>query len=69
MRELRDRCLTVCTPTAAHVHSCSERWHESDEQQVVTCGRPAFFFKQRIENGRKVETPALDGRQWMEWPA
>jgi protein gp37 len=28
----------------------------------------AFFFKQQIVNGRKVECPELDGRQWMEFP-
>ena len=37
-----------------------------------TCGgtgkRTAFFYKQQIVNGRKVECPELDGRQWMEFP-
>lgn len=28
----------------------------------------AFFYKQHIENGRKVETPELDGRTWTEFP-
>ena len=28
----------------------------------------AFFYKQRIEDGRKIETPVLDGRRWMEFP-
>ncbi len=28
----------------------------------------AFFYKQKIHNGKKVETPELDGRRWMEFP-
>lgn len=28
----------------------------------------AFFFKQEIVNGRKVELPELDGRVWAEFP-
>jgi protein gp37 len=28
----------------------------------------AFFFKQAFEDGRKVERPFLDGRQWLEEP-
>ena len=27
-----------------------------------------FFFKQDAVNGRKVHTPELDGRTWMEYP-
>jgi protein gp37 len=26
----------------------------------------AFFYKQRLENGHKVETPELDGQRWTE---
>ena len=29
----------------------------------------AFFFKQKLENGRKISLPELDGRQWAEFPA
>jgi protein gp37 len=28
----------------------------------------AFFFKQRVENGKKVPTPELDGRVWTQMP-
>lgn len=29
----------------------------------------AFFYKQNAVNGRKLPTPELDGRQWMEMPS
>lgn len=29
----------------------------------------AFFFKQNVIKGIKIETPELDGRKWMEFPA
>lgn len=34
------------------------------------CGRAkvAFFYKQKLEDGAKVETPVLDGKQWVEYP-
>lgn len=28
----------------------------------------AFFYKQKISQGKKIETPELDGRQWTEFP-
>jgi len=32
-------------------------------------GNVPFFYKQRVlATGRKIETPELDGRQWMEFP-
>lgn len=44
-----------------------EDWARSLRDQCS--GYPtAFFYKQRIENGRKVETPELDGRRWTEFP-
>ncbi len=30
--------------------------------------KTAFFFKQKIIGGRKVELPELDGRVWAEFP-
>ncbi len=29
----------------------------------------AFFYKQNIVDGKKTETPELDGRRWIEFPA
>ncbi len=51
-----------------------EDWARSLRDQCdqhTDMGRPwsrAFFYKQKIENGRKVETPELDGRRWTEFP-
>ena len=43
-----------------------EAWIRSLRDQCA--GKAAFFYKQRIENGRKVETPELDGVRWVEFP-
>jgi protein gp37 len=45
-----------------------EAWVRDIRDQCESLG-VAFFYKQRIENGRKVELPILDGRQWAEFPA
>jgi protein gp37 len=42
-------------------------WVRSLRDQTKAAGA-AFFFKQAFENGRKVELPMLDGRQWEEYP-
>ena len=57
VRELRDACLNVCGTCLSH-----EGIRPSCE------ARPAFFYKQQIAGGRKIECPELDGRQWMEFP-
>lgn len=44
-----------------------DEWVRLLRSQCQTSGT-AFFFKQRIEGGRKVELPELDGRQWAEFP-
>jgi protein gp37 len=36
--------------------------------QCVAAG-VAFFYKQKIEAGKKIGPPLLDGRRWMEFPA
>lgn len=45
----------------------NEEWTRSLRDQCQTAGIP-FFYKQRIESGRKVETPELDGRIWTQFP-
>jgi protein gp37 len=45
----------------------SEDWVRSLRDQCQAQG-VAFFYKQRIENGRKISTPELDGRRWVEFP-
>jgi protein gp37 len=44
-----------------------EDWVRSLRDQCVAAG-VAFFYKQKIEAGKKIGTPLLDGRRWMEWP-
>jgi protein gp37 len=47
---------------------CDLDWVRSIRDQCVRQG-VAFFWKQWVENGRKVELPQLDGRTWREFPA
>lgn len=44
-----------------------EDWVRSIHDQCVQAGIP-FFYKQRVEQGRKISLPKLDGRQWAEMP-
>lgn len=44
-----------------------EGWMRSARDQCVWSKTP-FFYKQRIEDGRKIEMPELDGRTWAEFP-
>lgn len=44
-----------------------EAWVRSARDQAVAAG-VAFFYKQRIEGGRKISLPMLGDRQWSEVP-
>jgi len=44
-----------------------EDWVRSLRDQCTAAG-VKFFYKQRLERGRKVSLPVLDGRQWAEFP-
>lgn len=44
-----------------------EDWVRSLRDQCAAAG-VRFFYKQRLERGRKVSLPMLDGRQHAEWP-
>jgi protein gp37 len=66
VRELRDACLGCATYASDGCDGSVDRSLCRDCDGAE--GRPAFFFKQAIVNGRKVECPELDGRQWMEFP-
>lgn len=46
---------------------CDLAWVRSLRDQCVDAGVP-FFWKQHVENGRKIGLPILDGRQWAEFP-
>jgi len=44
------------------------RWFRSIKDQCVNADIP-FFLKQFADaNGRKIHTPQLDGRQWLQFP-
>jgi protein gp37 len=45
----------------------NEDWVRSLRDQCCDAEVP-FFYKQRIEGGRKVSLPELDGRVWAEFP-
>ncbi len=42
-------------------------WVRSARDQAAAAGVP-FFLKQKMEGGKKVSLPMLDGRQWAEMP-
>jgi len=44
-----------------------EDWVRSIRDQCIEAGVP-LFYKQRIERGRKVSMPALDGQVWAQYP-
>ena len=44
-----------------------EDWVRALRDECNAAGVP-FFYKQRLDDGRKVEMPELDGRMWGEFP-
>jgi protein gp37 len=46
---------------------CELSWVRSLRDQCVAAGVP-FFWKQHVENGRKISLPELDGKRWAEFP-
>lgn len=47
--------------------SCELNWVRSLRDQCVRIGT-AFFYKQHAERGKKIPTPELDGKRWVEFP-
>ena len=45
-----------------------EDWARSARDACIKAGVP-FFYKQKIDGGRKIELPELDGKVWDEVPA
>ncbi len=45
----------------------NEDWARSLRNQCQAAGT-AFFYKQNMVAGKKIETPELDGRRWVEFP-
>lgn len=46
---------------------CQIEWMQGAKDQCEKA-EVAFFFKQFMENGRKVSLPQLDGRTWKQFP-
>jgi protein gp37 len=46
---------------------CDLEWIRSLRDQCIAAGT-AFFWKQHVENGKKLSTPELDGKRWREFP-
>ncbi len=44
-----------------------DAWARDLRDQCQRVGVP-FFFKQHLVNGKKVETPELDGQRWTQYP-
>jgi protein gp37 len=47
---------------------CDLDWVRGVRNQCSWAGVP-FFWKQDVVRGRKISTPELDGRRWVEYPA
>ena len=61
-----DWVITGCE-SGPGARPCQEDWIRSLRDQCVSAGT-AFFYKQWAVNGRKVDTPELDGKKWVEFP-
>jgi protein gp37 len=50
------------------IRHCDLDWVRSLRNQCTAASVP-FFFKQHVENGRKITLPELDGKSWAEFPS
>ena len=50
-----------------HARPCNLDWVRSLRDQCLSASVP-FFWKQDARNGKKIPTPELDGKQWLEFP-
>ena len=58
----------ICgSESGPHARHCDLDWVRGLRNQCQAAG-VAFFWKQYVEHGLKIPTPALDGRQWLEHP-
>lgn len=64
--KLIDWCITGCE-SGPSARPCEIDWIRSLRDQCVSAGT-LFFLKQLMIDGKKVETPELDGRRWLEMP-
>jgi len=57
----------ICGAESGHgARPFNENWPRTLSNQCA--GRTAFFYKQNVIDGKKIETPKLDGKQYMEFP-
>lgn len=58
----------ICgSESGPHARPCDLSWVRSLRDQCSAAG-VSFFWKQHAENGRKIPTPELDGKRWVEFP-
>lgn len=63
--------LVICgaeSDSARHARDMDLDWVRSLRDQVAGAIEVAFFFKQAAVNGKKIPTPELDGKVWVEMP-
>lgn len=59
--------VIVGSESGSGARPCEEVWVRSIKNQCVQAG-VAFFYKQASLSGKKIPTPELDGRKWVEFP-
>lgn len=53
--------------SGAGARAFDDAWAKNLRDQCQEFDVP-FFFKQHIRNGKKIETPELDGKRWTQFP-
>lgn len=65
---LQDLAWIIAGAESGHgARPMDEDWVRSLRDQCQKTG-VAFFYKQNAKNGRKIPTPELDGRTWVQYP-
>jgi len=59
--------VIVGSESGRSARPCDLSWVRSLRDQCEAAEVP-FFWKQHIENGRKISSPEMDGRKWLEFP-
>ena len=59
--------VVVGSESGPGARPCDLDWVRSIRDQCAAAG-VAFFWKQHADHGRKISTPELDGKRWVEYP-
>lgn len=59
--------VIVGSESGPHARPCEEKWIREIKNQCVAADVP-FFYKQFTVNGKKIGTPELDGKKWIDFP-